>query len=125
MFRCPISEKPDSLAAPAPLAAPVRIQVLNGCGVKGLTRLVTPALRAKGFDVRETRNAPNFDYPQSLVIDRKGNGLLAQIVADSLGIDPAQVKTEINGNLPDIDVSVVVGRDYRKLRLDIATAMKE
>ncbi len=116
----------DSAAAPAmAVATPIRIQVLNGCGVKGLTRAVTPALRAKGFDVRESRNAANFDYPQSLVIDRKGNAPLAQAVADSLGIDHARVSTEIIGNQLDIDVSVVVGRDYRNLKLDLSTAMKE
>ena len=97
----------------------IRLQVLNGCGVKGLAKVVSPALRAKGFDVRETRNAGSFRYAQSLVMDRVGRPELAQAVADSLGIDRSRVTTEIARNLVDIDVTVIVGADYQSLRLGL------
>lgn len=95
----------------------IRLQVLNGCGVKGLAKLVSPGLRAKGFDVRETRNAGSFKYSYSMVMDRTGNLEMANAVADSLGIDRARVKTEIARNLADIDVTLVVGSDYERLNL--------
>jgi hypothetical protein len=106
-------------AAATPPQRSIRLQVLNGCGVKGLAKIVSPALRAKGFDVRETRNAGSFRYTQSLVMDRTGRPELAQAVADSLGIDRSRVTTEIARNLVDIDVTVIVGADYASLRLGL------
>lgn len=98
---------------------PIRLQVLNGCGVKGLAKIVSPALRAKGFDVRETRNAGSFRYTQSMVMDRVGSLETALAVADSLGIDRSLVRTEIARNLADIDVTLIVGADFRNLRLNL------
>jgi hypothetical protein len=109
---------PSDVAAVQPERS-IRLQVLNGCGVKGLAKVVSPALRAKGFDVRETRNAGSFRYAQSLVMDRVGRPELAQAVADSLGIDRSRVTTEIARNLVDIDVTVIVGADYQSLRLGL------
>jgi len=114
-----IAATPPSDVAAAQPARSIRLQVLNGCGVKGLAKVVSPALRAKGFDVRETRNAGSFRYTQSLVMDRVGRPELAQAVADSLGIDRSRVTTEIARNLVDIDVTVIVGADYQSLRLGL------
>jgi len=115
-----------SAAAPAASGLPsgmpersIRLQVLNGCGVKGLAKIVSPALRAKGFDVRETRNAGSFRYANTLVMDRVGRPELAQAVADSLGLDRSRVSTEIARNLVDIDVTLIVGADYESLRLGL------
>lgn len=98
---------------------PIRLQVLNGCGVKGLAKIVSPALRAKGFDVRETRNAGSFRFAKSMVLDRVGILETALAVADSLGMDHSLVKTEIARNLVDIDVTLIVGADYQSLRLSL------
>jgi hypothetical protein len=109
----------EVLSSPQNAEKPIRLQVLNGCGVKGLARIVSPALRAKGFDVRETRNAGSFRYTQSMVMDRIGKPETALAVADSLGIDHSLVKTEIARNLTDIDVTLIVGADYQSLRLSL------
>lgn len=112
---------PNSAAAPEPPAVSlngIRVQVLNGCGVKGLARRISPALRAWGLDVRETKNAPHPDYERSSVIDRRGDLNVARLLADSLGIDKSRVSSEINPNLPDIDVSLIVGKDYKRLKLN-------
>jgi hypothetical protein len=114
-----IAASPPSEVAAVQPERSIRLQVLNGCGVKGLAKVVSPALRAKGFDVRETRNAGSFRYAQSLVMDRVGRPELAQAVADSLGIDRSRVTTEIARNLVDIDVTVIVGADYQGLRLGL------
>jgi hypothetical protein len=113
------AEAPSSDVAPVQLERSIRLQVLNGCGVKGLAKIVSPALRAKGFDVRETRNAGSYRYTQSLVMDRVGRPELAQAVAESLGIDRSRVTTEMARNLVDIDVTVIVGADYESLRLGL------
>jgi len=115
----------DTSRSPLESRAVIRVQVLNGCGRKGLAKWLAPALRAKGFDVRETSNADRFDYPASLVYDRTGtlrNGLR---LADSLGIEPGRVKTEMSRHLADIDVTLIVGADYRNLSLGIPATTEE
>ncbi len=117
----PTAATPNSAAVPKTPTVSlngIRVQVLNGCGVKGLARRISPALRAWGLDVRETKNAPHPDYERSSVIDRRGNLDVARALADSLGIDKSRVTSEINPNLPDIDVSVIVGKDYKRLKLN-------
>lgn len=103
----------------------LRIQVLNGCGVKGLARIITPGLRAFGFDVRETKNASHFDYRASVIIDRTGDLGMARRVADSLRIDTRNVSSERSPNLVDIDLTLIVGADYRKLNLNRGTSTQE
>jgi hypothetical protein len=98
---------------------PIRLQVLNGCGIKGIARTITPALRSKNFDVREVRNAKHFRYDISSVIDRVGKPELAYAVADSLGIAHSQVSTEADPHLVDIDVTLIVGADYMRSELTI------
>jgi hypothetical protein len=122
----PLSASPllnaTQVDVPEPVSAhPIRLQVLNGCGVKGLGKVVSPGLRQKGFDVRETRNAANFAVARSSVIDRVGNLALANAVADSLGIDRVRVSSESSKILVDIDVTLVVGADYKTLRINLNT----
>jgi hypothetical protein len=104
---------------------PIRLQILNGCGIKGLGRTLSPALRSKGFDVREVRNARNFKYVACVVIDRVGKMEQALAVADSLGLDHSQVTTEFDDRLVDIDVSLIVGSDLDVSRLNQATSKQE
>jgi hypothetical protein len=98
---------------------PIRMQVLNGCGIKGIARTITPALRSKGFDVREVRNAKHFRYDVSSVYDRTGKPELAFAVADSLGIPHSQVITEADPRLVDIDITLIVGADFLRQELTI------
>ena len=103
----------------------LRVQILNGCGVKGLAKIITPSLRSRGFDVRETKNASHFDYKQSQIIDRTGDLERARAVADSLGIDSKNVSSEISTNLVDIDLTLIVGADYRSLNLRLKGSTQE
>jgi hypothetical protein len=116
-----LTSRVDSFGTRRPLLErPLRLQVLNGCGVKGLARVISPALRAKGFDVRETRNASHFKYAHSAVIDRTGDLNTALAFADSLGIDHSYATSESAKSLVDIDITLLVGADYRSLHLDLA-----
>ncbi|RQV93851.1 LytR family transcriptional regulator [bacterium] len=95
----------------------IRLQVLNGCGERGIARNVAPALRKLGFDVRENRNAKNFRHETSKVYDRSGDMSLAYEVANAVGIDSSLVDELIDEELVDIDVTIVIGADYRALNL--------
>lgn len=103
---------------------PVRVQVLNGCGVKGLAKLVSPGLRRMGFDVRETGNAAHYRYAQTRIIDRGGESM-GRIVADSLGLDASRLTVEPARDLVDIDVTLIVGADYNLLPITAKRSERE
>ncbi|MGA9117254.1 MAG: LytR C-terminal domain-containing protein [Bacteroidota bacterium] len=104
----PVSEEPGPVKI-------IQIDVLNGCGTRGAGAKVMTYLRKRGFDVVEVRNYKTSDVDRSLVIDRAGDLETARQVAYALGITEANVIQQIN---PDyfVDVSVVVGRDYKTLK---------
>ena len=95
----------------------VKVEVLNGCGVDGMARMVGNQLRATGFDVMTLDNADRFDYPESIVIERLRRPNDADRVAEALGIG-----NRIQQIVPDPfrieSVTVIIGRDYRRIGLD-------
>jgi hypothetical protein len=107
---------PTRSANPAGLLGDiVQVEVLNGCGAPGVAADVTRFLRDHHFDVVASGNYVDFAQPHSLVIDRVGNREAALRVAAILGIDEAYVREEIGPNY-FVDASVVIGRDYPRLR---------
>ena len=92
---------------------PIRIQLLNGCGTRGLANRYADCLRMKGFDVRETGNADRYTYPKTQVIGRVLDAALPRVVADSLGVKDVSVNP--NPALVDIEVTVIVGKDNERL----------
>ncbi len=97
-----------------------KIQVLNGCGIGGVAVRFTNIIRANGFDVAETGNyvplggdGIDFNVRETMIIDRSGEYDLALEIARILGTDVVikQLSKDIM-----VDVSVVIGRDYRKLK---------
>ncbi len=98
----------------------IKVEVLNGCGVNGLARTVGGRLRDLGFDVMTLENADSFDYPESIVIDRIGKVSEADRVAQALGI-PNRIQQIIPDPFRIEGVTVIVGRDYRRLGLPPTT----
>lgn len=112
------SDTPDPVAGPRYQASrDVKIEVLNGCGINGIARVVGNRLRETGFDVMTLDNADRFDYPESIVIDRLGNPDEADRVAEALGIS-----NRIQQIVPDPfrieSVTVIIGKDYARIGLD-------
>ncbi|MBN1504658.1 MAG: LytR C-terminal domain-containing protein [Candidatus Eisenbacteria bacterium] len=99
---------------PVGLALDVRVMVLNGCGAEGVAEDVAASLRDGGFDIVGTGNADAFDYEHTLVVDRCGSGEKALKVGRAL--DCGLVLTQ-RVSAPSSDVVVVVGSDWRDLRL--------
>ena len=93
---------------------PVRVQVLNGCGVRGMASRFAECMRSKGFDVRETGNADRYDYEKSRVIGRVDDTQLPKNVADVLGL--VDFTLDPNPALVDVEVTVIVGEDHSRLR---------
>lgn len=92
----------------------MQIEVLNGCGVDGIADMFTDSLRKKNFDVVNTGNYRTFKIDNSIVIDRTGNIINAEYLAEVIGIDKKQVIEQKNKNY-FLDVTLIIGKDYKQL----------
>ncbi len=122
-----ISEKADSvkkeIVPPKKYKRPdvnIQIEVLNGCGEKGIAKIFESYLRQQGFDVVNTDNYRiggkifwNVEF--SKVIDQISKSDYADDVAESLGIDDDYVSSVHNPS-PICDVTVVIGKDFSKIK---------
>lgn len=92
----------------------IHIEILNGCGKDGIANQIGQKLRDFGFDVMTTGNAENFDFAETLVIDRVGKPDYAKQVADIIGT-PNQIQQKTPDPFRIEEVTVIIGRDYHKL----------
>jgi len=90
----------------------VRVEVLNGCGTPGLAKKVTDFLRIKGFDVVNVGNAENFEFPETIVVDRVGEMSNAWKVARAIGVNNVIQQQDLDLLL---DVTLILGEDHDKL----------
>ncbi len=87
----------------------VVVEVRNGCGVSGLGDRVAGYLRDRGFDVIFVGNAEDFEFAESMVVDRAGERAKALEVASYLGGIPV-VQQVSSGTF--VDVTVILGQDF-------------
>ncbi|MBT7618180.1 MAG: LytR C-terminal domain-containing protein [Calditrichaeota bacterium] len=93
----------------------IRIDVLNGCGVRGIAAQAQTWLKRNGYRIRLAENADRHDYKKSLIQDRSGNMAAARELALVLNIDQSQI-IELDGSpSPFVDLTVVIGEDYKRL----------
>jgi hypothetical protein len=95
-----------------PLPAPGRritVEVLNGSGRAGLARGATRLLRRHGLDVVFFGNA---DAPadSTRIVVRQGDPGRGRDVRDALGLGRVTIQPD---TLRRVDVSVILGRDFR------------
>lgn len=101
----------------------VRVQVLNGCGIRGVASEVTDHLRTCGdpdyrFDVIDQGNFATFDVKETLILDRNESSDAARRIAAVLGVDGDRVLSQpLTENVLDLDVTVLLGRDAQSLNL--------
>ena len=91
----------------------IQIEVLNGCGDKGIADLYASYLRDNNYDVIDYKNADNFDYNASKIIVHNNN-LAVENVAELFEIDTRNVDYLFNENI-FYDMTLIVGKDYKKL----------
>ena len=91
----------------------VQIQVLNGCGDKGIADLYATYLRDNNFDVIDYKNADHFNHTVSHIIVHNNN-LLVEDIADLLFIQPSNIDYIFDENI-FYDLTLIVGRDYKNL----------
>ena len=92
----------------------IKIEVLNGCGIKGVAAKTSEYLRLNHrIDVIKSDNADRYDYPNTLIIGRNENLEKIKWVSKSFGVSVDNkniVKHEPDESL-GIDVTVILGKD--------------
>ncbi len=114
----PVEPEEEEETQPSPLAHMIQIEVLNGCGVNGIAKIFQERLRENGFDVVNTENyvvkgKVYWDVDQTFVIDQIGVAEQAKAIAKALGIPLTNIESRENP-AAIYDISVVVGKDYKK-----------
>lgn len=108
---------PPRTSAVRPAHEKVQVEVLNGCGKVGIGQRVRDYLRTQGFDVVNIENAEDFQFPETIVLDRRGQTAVsdaALAVAQALGT--THVILQRNDDRM-VDVTAIIGQDYDQLRL--------
>lgn len=101
----------------------VRLQVVNGSGVKGLTREVAKRLSGYADSVLEVRVVDTVDFdlrglPRSFVISREQDKTAAALLAKKLDLDPSEVVYRpLEHNNRQVSATLVVGKDYESMKL--------
>jgi len=89
------------------------IAIKNGSGVPGIAGEAETALRKMAIDVVEVGNADRFDYSESILIVRR-RGSEVQQLAERIGCRNVTTQTRRDAAA---DAELILGADYRRLRL--------
>ena len=96
----------------------IKVEILNGCGIKGIAAKTSDFLRSKHrIDVVRSDNADKFDYSQTIIIGR--NEELDKILFVCKAFDiPVNNSSQIQ-HIPDealgVDVTIIIGKDINSL----------
>lgn len=93
----------------------LRIAVLNGCGVPRAADAVAKRIERKGVSVVRVENADHFRYPRTILRTSVGVPVAVEEILAKIGLSGEQVE-EVQSAGEDVEVTVIVGKDYRQLR---------
>ena len=91
----------------------IKVEVLNGCGLKGIAARTADFLRANHVDVVRSDNADHHDYPNTVIISRNENVESLKAVSKSFGLtldNKTHIMTDPDESL-GVDVTVILGKD--------------
>ncbi len=102
--------------SPTPVGAgPVRVEILNGCGITNAADWVARRFKGPGIVITDTGNADRFHYPETIVRTGLGLPVALEEAMGRLGLPKDRLEDATAPN-PLVDVVVIVGMDYPKLR---------
>ena len=91
----------------------IKVEVLNGCGIKGIAARTADFLRSHQVDVGRSDIADRYDYPNTVIISRNENVESLKAVSRSFGIamnDETHILIVPDESL-GVDVTVILGKD--------------
>ncbi len=99
----------------------VRLQILNGCGTRGVADRVAKAVPSRiqlplEASVVEVYDFRAYDVKKSFLISRERDLSLSRELALQLGLDGENIIFEpLENNYRNINVSLVLGDDFEKI----------
>ena len=96
----------------------IKVEVLNGCGEKGIAAKISDFLRTEHIDVIRSENADNFDYERTMLIQRSYDFTNLKTVASTLDFDVNNEDRVITqpSSTADVDITLILGKDYRTVK---------
>lgn len=100
----------ERVARVVPAGTRIRVEVLNGTGLRGLARRGTTAMRDAGFDVVGTGNWSENKADSSLVLVRTGHMDWGALAAKALGGARIEARPDSSRY---VDLTIVLGTRWR------------
>ena len=89
----------------------VTVEVLNGCGIKGIAGKTANFLRLEHqLNVVRADNADSHEYANTIIITRKENIEAIKLVCKSFGVPIESIRHEPDESL-DVDSTIIIGKD--------------
>lgn len=105
------SVKNDKTPTQVPLSIPV--QILNGCGINGLTQKMAQYLKSYGVKIYGTGNYKSFNVKNSFIISQRQIPDELKQIATLLGIPQKRIqKKRVRSKATYI---IIIGKDYKHL----------
>ena len=117
----PIAESNNNYQYYSPIEKKIQLEILNGCGEKGVAKLLTDLLKKSNYDIVNSGNymqkgKVNWDVSETKIIDQIGKDENAKDLADLMGIQYSNVEVFENPS-PISDITIVIGKDYKTLEI--------
>lgn len=110
-------QKVPDIISTTPIVNPVRVQVLNGCGVSGIANDFSEYLQQQRYDVIEVGNAATWDYENTVIINReRRDKKYIDKFREIIGISKDLVYP-IKNDENDSDITLIIGSDYETLKI--------
>ena len=94
--------------------APVRVEVLNGCGAVGIARRTADFLVRKGYDVRDYKNAEFSNQQHTTIYVRSGDRAQGEALAATIALPLEYVIMKPAPELVDVDITLLLGKDHTR-----------
>ena len=94
---------------------PLKISILNGCGVPGAANLVAEKIKKEyGVEIYETDNADNFNYASTNVVYNASSGSNIEnfitLISENIGEENISPST---APMQNESIIIIVGKDYQ------------
>ena len=87
------------------------MEVLNGCGIKGVAGKTAKFLRLQHqLNVVRSDNADNHNYAKTIIINRREKVEAMKLICKSFGVPIESIKHEPDESL-DVDATIIIGKD--------------